>query len=117
GMTADIVIIGLGVHGASLAHELARRGESVLAIDARSPPHAFGSTTGRTRITREAYYEDPVYVPIVQRATELWLELEELTGTVLFRRTGGLMAGPADSALVRGALDSARTHGLPHEQL
>src|SRR5690606_23958811 len=39
------------------------------------------------------------------------------TGTVLFRRTGGLMAGPADSALVRGALDSARTHGLPHEQL
>lgn len=113
----DIVVAGLGVHGASLVHELARRGASVLGIDMHTPPHEHGSTTGRTRITREAYYEDPLYVPLVQRARELWSELEELTGTVLYRPTGGLMTGAPDGELVRGTLASVRMHGLTHELL
>ncbi|HEX6133585.1 MAG TPA: N-methyl-L-tryptophan oxidase [Longimicrobiales bacterium] len=113
----DVLVVGLGIHGASLAHELARRGVSVLAVDAGSVPNHGGSTTGRTRITREAYYEHPSYVPLVQRATELWLELEELTGTVLLRRTGGLMVGPAEGELVRGTLVSSRAHDLPYELL
>ena len=113
----DIAVAGLGAHGAALVHELARRGASVLGLDMHTPPHPRGSTTGRTRITREAYYENPLYVPLVQRAGEIWAELEELTGTVLYRPTGGLMAGPPDGELVRGALESARLHGLAHELL
>jgi sarcosine oxidase len=113
----DVAIVGLGAHGAALAHEMARRGVAVVALDAFSPPHERGSTTGRTRITREAYYEHPLYVPLVQRAGELWAELEELTGTILFRRTGGLMAGPESGELVQGAAASARAHDLPHEML
>lgn len=115
--TFDVAIVGLGAHGAALVHELARRGVSVIGLDRHTPPHPYGSTTGRTRITREAYYEHPLYVPLVQRAAELWVELEELTGAVLFRRTGGLMAGSDTSELVRGALASATHHGLPHELL
>ncbi|HSJ31797.1 MAG TPA: N-methyl-L-tryptophan oxidase [Longimicrobiales bacterium] len=113
----DVVVAGLGAHGAALVHELARRGVSVLGLDMHTPPHEYGSTTGRTRITRQAYYEDPLYVPLVQRAGELWAEIEELTGTVLYRQTGGLMAGRADCELVRGCLASAERHGLPHEVL
>lgn len=113
----DIAVVGLGAHGAALVHELARRGVSVSGFDMHAPPHPYGSTTGRTRITREAYYEDPLYVPLVQRASELWTELEELTGTVLYRRTGGLMAGPEHGQLVQGALASAVQHDLPHELL
>lgn len=113
----DIVVVGLGAHGVALVHELARRGVSVLGIDTHAPPHEHGSTTGRTRITREAYYEDPLYVPLVQRARELWSELEELTGTVLYRPTGGLMTGLPDGELVRGTLASVTAHGLPHELL
>src|SRR5690606_20735786 len=113
----DIVVAGLGAHGAALVHELARRGASVLGLDMHTPPHEYGSTTGRTRITREAYYAAPSYVPLVQRARELWAELEELTGTVLYRPTGGLMAGPHDGELIQGALASATRHGLPHELL
>lgn len=113
----DVVVVGLGAHGAALVHELARQGAIVTGLDSSTPPHAFGSTTGRTRITREAYYEDPAYVPLVQRAGELWAELEELTGTILLRRTGGLMVGPEDGALVRGTLASALEHGLPHDRL
>jgi sarcosine oxidase len=113
----DIVVAGLGAHGASLAHELARRGVAVLGLDMFTPPHDQGSTTGRTRITREAYYENPLYVPLVQRAGELFAELEELTGAVLYRQTGGLMTGMPDSQLVRGTLASVQLHGLPHEVL
>jgi len=113
----DVVVVGLGVHGAALLHELARRGVSVVGLEAGPVPNGNGSTTGRTRITREAYYEHPAYVPLVQRATELWAELEELTGAALLRRTGGLMAGAPDGTLVQGALASARTHDLPHEVL
>lgn len=111
------MVAGLGAHGAALVHELARRGVAVLGLDMHTPPHEYGSTTGRTRITRQAYYEDPLYVPLVQRAGELWAELEELTGTLLYRQTGGLMAGQADGELVRGCLASAERHGLPHELL
>ena len=52
---------------------------------------------------------------MVQRAYELWSELEQRSGTVLYRRTGGLMIGAAESELVTGALRSAREHGLAHE--
>lgn len=115
--TPDVVVIGLGIHGAAVIHELARRGLAVMGIDRFTPPHAQGSSHGRTRIIREAYFEDAQYVPLVQRAYELWLELEELTGAVLLRPTGGLMCGPPDGELVRGALLSAAEHGLDHEPL
>src|SRR5207248_664439 len=82
-----------------------------------SPPHAQGSSHGRSRIIREAYFEHPVYVPLVQRAYALWAELEEECGRTLYRRTRGLMAGPPGGALVSGALESARRHHLEHEVL
>jgi sarcosine oxidase len=111
------VVVGLGAHGAAATYELARHGAAVLGVDRHTPPHDLGSTHGRSRIIREAYFEHPLYVPLVQRAFELWTELEELTGATLYRPTGGLMVGPADGALVRGALESARTHRLEHELL
>ena len=52
---------------------------------ATSPPHSFGSTHGHSRIIREAYYEHPLYVPLVQRAYTLWHELEEEAGPAAAR--------------------------------
>lgn len=113
----DVIVTGLGAMGSAAARELARRGLRVLALDRYAPPHAHGSTHGRTRIIREAYFEDPAYVPLVQRAGLLWEELERDVGERLFVRTGGLMIGPEDGELVRGARVSAERHGLPHEVL
>ena len=69
-----------------------------------------GSSARRTSNT-------PVYVPMVQRAYELWHALEQSAGVTLLRETGGLMIGRPDSALVQGARLSAQTHRLPHEAL
>ena len=103
--------------GSAAAYHLARAGVRVLGIDRFAPPHALGSTHGRTRIIREAYYEHPSYVPLLRRAYELWDRLEREGATPLFVKTGGLMIGPPDGELVSGALESARTHGVPHELL
>lgn len=115
----DVIVIGLGAMGSAAACELARRGHRVLGLDRfRGPPlHAFGSSHGRTRIIRQAYYEHPLYVPLVRRAYRRWAELEAETGRSLLQVTGGLMLGAADGVLVRGARESARTHGLAFEEL
>lgn len=113
----DAIVIGAGAHGSAAAYALARRGVRTLAIDRWAPPHAHGSSHGRTRIIREAYFEHPAYVPLVRRAYELWAELERETGRTLFRRTGGLTLGAEDGVLVSGALRSAREHGVEHEVL
>jgi sarcosine oxidase len=113
----DVVIVGLGAMGSAAAYHLSRRGQRVLGLDRFSPPHELGSSHGQTRIIREAYFEHPLYVPLVQRAYVLWDELEKATGRTLLQKTGGLMIGPAGGELVSGALQSARTYHLPHKLL
>ena len=103
--------------GSAAAAALARRNARVIAFDRLDPPHTLGSSHGRTRIIREAYYEHPLYVPLVRRAYELWEQLEKEVGTELLRVTGGLMVGPERGPLFSGALASARTHGIQHEIL
>jgi sarcosine oxidase len=117
GMTSshEAIIVGLGAMGSAVAYHLARRGCKVLGFDRFHPPHTQGSSHGETRIIREAYFEHPLYVPMVQRAFELWVELEQGSRAVLYRQTGGVMIGAAESELVTGALRSAREHGLAHE--
>lgn len=114
---ADVIIIGLGATGSAAAFHLASRGVSVMGLDRYQPPHTLGSSHGETRIIREAYFEHPAYVPLVQRAYDLWREVERDAGTSLLTITGGLMVGGPESVLVKGALQSAHQHGLRHEIL
>ena len=108
--TADVAVVGLGAAGSATLQALARRGISGLGIDRFHPPHIHGSTHGRSRVIREAYYESPVYVPLVQRAYREWERIAGETGRTLLTRTGGIMIGPADGELVGGASRSAAEH-------
>ena len=72
----DVIIVGLGAMGSAAAYHLAKRGSRVLGLDRFHPPHTMGSSHGGSRIIRQAYIEDPGYVPLVQRAYDLWAELE-----------------------------------------
>src|SRR5712675_3535042 len=99
--------------GSAAACHLAGRGKRVLGLDQFSPPHDKGSSHGKNRVIRQAYYEDPSYVPLLLRAYELWREL----GPELLTITGGLMIGRPEGEVVSGSLRSARQHGLPHELL
>jgi sarcosine oxidase len=115
--TFEVIIAGLGAMGSAAAFHLARAGKRVLGLDRFSPPHTLGSSHGESRIIREAYFEHPSYVPIVQRAYELWADLEDISRNKLFVQTGGLMIGPLEGVVVRGAQRSAELHRLPFESL
>jgi sarcosine oxidase len=115
--TFDAIIVGLGGMGSAAACHLAARGKRVLGLDQFMPPHDKGSSHGQSRVIRQAYYEDPAYVPLLLRAYELWRELEHNSGKELLTITGGLMLGAPESAVVAGSQRSAKQHGLPHELL
>lgn len=113
----DVIIIGLGGMGSAAAYHLAARGQRVLGLERHTPAHHWGSSHGQSRIIRQAYFEDPAYVPLLLRAYELWRQLERETGQELLTITGGLMLGPPDSEVVLGSIRSAQEHNLPHEIL
>lgn len=113
----DVIVVGLGVMGSAAAAHLATRGVRVLGLDAYHPPHTEGSSHGKSRVFRAAYFEAPEYVPLVRRAMTLWRELEEQSGQSLITITGGLCFGAPDTRLVAGTLASARTYGLRYDYL
>jgi sarcosine oxidase len=113
----DVIVVGLGAMGSSAAYHLAKRGAKVLGLEAFSPAHDKGSSHGESRIIRQAYFEDPAYVPLVRRAYQLWEELEAESHQELLNITGGLGIGLPQSKIVSGCLESARTHGLNYDIL
>ena len=113
----DHIVLGLGGMGSAAVRHLAGRGQRVLGLEQFAPPHDRGSSHGETRVVRQAYFEHPAYVPLLQRSYQLWRRLEEETGVPLLNLCGGLMMGAPDSAVVAGSLRSAQEHALPHELL
>lgn len=113
----DVIVIGLGAMGSTTAYQLAKRGQKVLGIDQFGPAHDQGSSHGGSRIIRQAYFEDPSYVPLLLRSYELWEEIEKESGEDILIVTGGLMFGPPDSLTVSGSIGSAKQWGLSYEVL
>jgi sarcosine oxidase len=116
-MTYDVVVVGLGAMGSATAYHLARRGYRVLGVDRFGPGHSNGSSHGDSRIIRELYYEHPLYVPLVRRAYDLWIELEAESDSTLMHLTGGLMLGRPEAGVVAGSRAAAIEHHIPYEEL
>jgi sarcosine oxidase len=116
-MTYDVIVLGLGGMGSAAAAELARRGVRVLGLEQFGFAHSRGSSHGRTRIIRTAYYEHPAYVPLVKRAFTRWAELEQRTGKTLLTPCPCLCAGDPAGELVTGVQQAATEHQLPVKTL
>ncbi len=121
----DVAVIGLGAMGSAVLYQLARRGARVMGIDRYVPPHAFGSSYGETRITRQAVGEGRDYVPFVRDSQRIWRELELETGKALFNQCGALVIGPGDGVTTHHgmqdfaarSIDAAERYGIAHEVL
>ena len=90
----DVVIIGAGLAGSAAARALARRGRSVVVLEAFQPGHRRGSSHGSARIFRRAY-PDPLYVRLTGEVQRLWRQLADEAGEEFILTTGGLDFGPA----------------------
>ncbi|MEO8675608.1 MAG: N-methyl-L-tryptophan oxidase [Casimicrobiaceae bacterium] len=122
--TFRAIVLGLGAMGSATLHHLAKRGHRALGIDRHSPPHAFGSSHGDTRITRLAIGEGAHFTPLALRSHALWRELERETGTTLLTSNGGLfISSPRRSTAMHvpdffaNTLAAAREHLIAHEVL
>ncbi|MBA3386153.1 MAG: N-methyl-L-tryptophan oxidase [Chthoniobacterales bacterium] len=114
-MTYDVAIVGLGAMGSAIAAHCAARGAHVIGLEQFERGHELGASSGKTRLIRTAYFEDVAYVPLVQRAYELWRELERASGEELLRRIGVLYVGEEGSNVIEGTQRAARQHRLPIE--
>ena len=96
---------------ARLLAACAQRGARVIGLEQFGPAHELGSSSGRSRLIRKAYFEDPAYVPLLAAQ----LRSMARTGARLGRgtahhhraahgRAGGLCrSSPARSRSARGA--------------
>lgn len=85
----DFVIVGGGIYGASLAHDLSHAGKSVLLLEAGEI--AGGASGGPGERGVRANGRDIRELPIVSVSLERWRQFQEtLEGGVGYRRVGGL---------------------------
>ncbi len=115
--TYDTIVIGLGGMGSAALYHLARRGQRVLGIEQFGIAHDRGSSHGATRLIRRAYFEHPDYVPLVDRAYQLWTELEAAASKTLLHRCGLMLAGRPDGAVIPGVRRAAEQHHLAIESV
>jgi glycine/D-amino acid oxidase-like deaminating enzyme len=90
--TADVVIIGGGVMGASIAYHLAMRGvTNVVLLEAKS---LAAEGTGHSGALVRQHYSQDVITRIALRSVEMFERFEELTGRKgVFDQTGWIKLG------------------------
>jgi len=110
--TADIIIIGAGVHGASVAFHLAQRGVKATILEKK---FVAAGATGRSSGLVRMHYD-------VQQDTELaWVSFqyfrnwkEIVGGDCGFTRTGFIqLVAPADTETLKGNVASHQAIGVP----
>lgn len=117
GSRYDVIVVGVGGMGSATTYHLARRGLDVLGLERYDIPHTKGSSHGITRIIRRAYYEHPSYIPLVERAYDLWDDLADDSARPVIHRTGSIDAAPEGDIVFEGSLRSCEEHDIPHEVL
>lgn len=111
----DAAVVGLGAMGSAALAHLAARGARAIGVEQYRLGHDRGASAGATRIIRKAYFEHSAYVPLLQRAYELWRELERRAGVALLRMCGVLIVDDAEGATARGVFRAAREHAISLE--
>jgi sarcosine oxidase len=111
----DVVVIGAGSVGSMACWQLAARGLRVVGIDRFTIPGPFSAYAGESRVFRMVYAEGGHYTPLLQRARELWRELEAACGSDLLHVTGVVTIMDHDHPDHAALLRAGRERGLSFE--
>ena len=110
--TADIIIVGAGVMGASLAFHLAtRKAGRILVID---KDHVGRGSSGRSSALIRMHYTFPPEVQLAVKSLDYFLNWEKVTGEPSdFRKTGfARLVPPAESENLRRNVEMQRALGV-----
>jgi sarcosine oxidase len=114
----DVAVVGAGAFGAWTALHLAKRGKSVLLVDAYGPGHSRSSSGDESRIIRMGYGVDEIYTRWSQRSLVQWKELFAAIGNqALFQKTGVLWLAEAGNPELVAAKEVLTAIGVTIESL
>ncbi|MGX9901230.1 N-methyl-L-tryptophan oxidase [Arthrobacter sp. SA17] len=116
-LETDVVVVGVGSVGSMASWQLASRGLQVIGIDRFSIPGPFSAYAGESRVFRKVYAEGGHYTPILQRAQDLWRELEKISGTQLLEATGAVTIFDEHNPRLASLIAAGQEHGLDYELL
>ena len=95
--------------------QLVSRGLRVVGIDRFTIPGPFSAYAGESRVFRMVYAEGGHYTPLLQRARDLWRELEADCGAALLEITGVVTIMDHDHPDHAALLRAGRERGLAFE--
>ena len=115
--TADAVVIGGGVNGASIAMHLARMGAGKVVLVERG--HLAGGPTGRSGAMVREHYLHPVLVRMAMESSGVFRNFADAVGgDARFRQTGRLVLLPeADADAARSNVEMNRELGVDIDTL
>ncbi|MCL4721749.1 MAG: FAD-dependent oxidoreductase [Gammaproteobacteria bacterium] len=114
----DVAVIGAGVFGVWIAHQLRQAGRRVVLLDAYGLGNARASSGGQTRVIRMGYGDKEIYTRWSLRSLELW---ESLVGRAapssIFQKSGVLWMARGEDPLTTTTVATLARLGVPHERL
>ncbi|OJJ07003.1 hypothetical protein ASPVEDRAFT_201469 [Aspergillus versicolor CBS 583.65] len=113
-----IVIVGAGVFGLSIAHQLASEGyKDVVVLDRHMPPVPNGSSTDISRVVRFDY-ADTDYLDIAYEAYQKWSKLPRYKG--IYYSGPYILTGNTSShgqAWIRNTSTALQSRGMPWSKI
>lgn len=117
GRSADVIVIGAGIHGCSTALHLAQRRVSTIVIEKdHAGRHASGVNAGGVRQLARHVAE----IPLSVASMEMWERISSIVGDDCgFESHGQVLVAEteADLAQYRKRVDEVRALGYTHEEL
>jgi glycine/D-amino acid oxidase-like deaminating enzyme len=113
----DVVVVGAGTFGASLAWWLARAGERVTLVDQLEPGDRRASSGGETRLLRCSHGADADYTAMARRARTLWREVEADSGEALLVECGVSWFAHREDGWEAASARTLAAQGIPAERL
>lgn len=92
----ELIVVGGGVFGLSIAREAGRRGRSTLVVERRTIPNPIAASYGPSRKIRSTYLE-PHYARLAREAMVAWRGLEQEVGAELYVPAGNLSFSAFDN--------------------
>jgi sarcosine oxidase len=114
---SSAIVVGAGIFGGSLAHELVERSWDVTLVDRYPPGHVRAASSGESRLIRAAHGSDGWYVRSARRAWERWRVLEEETGAALLVACGVVWLARTEAGWEADSERVLRAEGVPTERL